>query len=864
VRQLVEPALPRDAGQRAELFAGAARATARLFDAGVAADEPTGSLYALLNGLYWLLVTMSERGPLVVVVDDAQWADPPSLRFLGFLTRRLESVAVSVVIATRAAEHEDGGLLDDILATGDCVLLRPRNLTAAAVAELVRRELGPGADDEFCAACHRTTAGNPLFVKELLRALVSDGVRPDSDGAAAVAAAGPDAISRYVAARLRRQPEDARRVARAVAVLGDDTALPLVARQADVAAADAARAAERLVRHGIFERADPPAFVHAVVRDVALSLVPLVERNAEHMRAASVLRQTGAPIARVASHMLRTTPAADPDRVALLLAAAAEAWQRGSPQGASVYLARARAEPPPAENRAEVSRRLGNCEAHHLAIADAEVHLCEALSLAGTPEQRARCGYSLARFRNACGETGPALALLSQATGKLPADGDPVLARELTAEYIGFARADLTARPVLLDLLARFRADTGDADPVTAAQLSVEAVFAGEPERAVTLARTALTGDRLTPERSTIWSAVSALLVTDQLVEAEQRVQRALRFAVERGQLFAMAVIRGYLARISWLRGDLAQAAEHVRIGTGAVPAPNIGLPVLESTKIHLLIEEGQATQAAEIPHSVPLSGEWLPRTSLHMWLMEARMRLFAERGEEDAALEDTVLANALACGAAYEQWGATGIWDVPWRLHAAGAYLRSRRREQAAALIGEQLGHARSFAVPRHIAVALRCAARLAEGDEAQKLLAEAVDLLRAGPGRLELARALADLGDHQLRQGSRAAGRATLRQAAELAVQCRATALAGRLTATLSAGGGRPPRIQVSGVPALTPSERRVAKLAAGALTNRQIAERLFVSEKTVETHLSRAYRKLGVGSRTQLAVRMAAARQ
>ncbi|MET0236551.1 MAG: LuxR C-terminal-related transcriptional regulator [Kibdelosporangium sp.] len=856
VRQLLEPALPRDEAERAALFTGAARATARLFDADQPAGEPAGSLYALLNGLYWLLVTMSERGALVVMVDDAQWADLPSLRFLGFLARRLESVALTVVIATRGAEQEDGGLLDDILATDDCVLLQLKSLSKAAVADLVRRELGPTASDALCAACHATTIGNPLFVRELLRVLAGNEVNPDAAGASSVEAAGPDAIRRHVAARLRRQPEDVRRVARAVAVLGDDMALVLVARQAGVSPDVAAVATERLTRHGIFERADPPAFVHAVVRDVALSLVPLVERNAEHDRAASVLQQAGEPVARVASHLLRTTPAANPDRIPILLAAAEQAWLQGSPEGASVYLTRARAEPPPVEYRSEVSRRLGNSEAHHLAIADASVHLREALSLAGTPQQRARCGYSLARFRNACDETGPALRLLSQAADDLPAEADPLLVNELTSELIGFARADLTGRPVLIEALARFRARVGDGSPVVTAQLSLEAgMVDGSVDQAVTLARQAMAGERLTPERSALWMAVTTMLVADQLAEAEQRVLRALTFAVDRGQLFPIGIIHGYLARICLLSGDLAQAAEHVQIGTRAVPEPNVGLPALQSTRIQLLIEQGRAAEAVEVLRGGVLSDGREPQTLLHLWLLAARMRLHAEQGDDSAALAD-----ALACGAAYEQAGVTGIWEVPWRLHAAGAYLRLGRREQAAALIGEQLHLARSFGVARHIAVALRYEARLGN---ARTLLAEAVDLLRAGPARLELARTLAALGDQQLRAGSRGAGRESLRQAAELALECQATALAERLRGALSAGGGRSPRIQVSGIPSLTPAERQVARLAAAALTNRQIAEQLYVSEKTVETHLSRAYRKLGVSSRTQLAVQLAAVR-
>ncbi|MCP2094766.1 AAA ATPase domain-containing protein [Actinosynnema pretiosum] len=850
VRQLLEPALPGDPGERRALLTGAASAVELVLgDRAPTGDGPAGSLFALLNGAYWALVTLAERGPLAVVVDDAQWADPPSLRFLGFLSRRLDSVAVLLVVATRGGEHDDSGLLDDLLAAEGCAHLRPRGLSAAGVARLVRRRLG-AADDELCAACHLTTAGNPLFVRELVRVLQEDGARRGAD---AVAAAGPDAVRRHVAARLRRQSDQVRRVARAVAVLGDDTTLPLVAEHAGVDVASAAACAEHLVRHGVLADADPPAFVHVVVRDVVLSLVPLAERGAEHDRAARVLAEAGAPVARVASHVLRTTPAGRADRVALLAGAADEAWRRGSPEGAATYLARARQEPPEPPARSEISRLLGNCEVHRLSTAAADTYLREAVRLAGTPEQRARCWYSLARFRHSCGRGDAALELLTRAADRLPPDASPALVRDLRSELLGVARAELSARPELLARLAEFRATAREDDPVLAAHLSVEAVFTGErADVAVALARTALDGDRLTPERSAIWSAVSTLLVAHRLVEAEQRVQRALRDAVERGQLSALGVVRGYLARTALLRGDLPAAEEHVELGSRAVPRPNVGLPALDAARVRLLVERGLLEQARAVLADGELADGAPPRNSLHLWLLESRMALSAALGDDEA-----VLADAATCAALHERWGVTGLWDVPWRLHASAAHLRSGRRERAAALAAEELRLATAFGAPGQVARALRAVA--AAGPEGGGHLAEAVDLLRAGPARLELAGALADLGEARARAGDRVGARAVLREAAEVAVGCGAEALADRLRAGLAAGGGRPPRIEATGVAALTPSERRVAELAADALTNRQIAENLFVTEKTVETHLGRAFRKLGVRSRTQLAVRM-----
>ncbi|TWP51738.1 AAA family ATPase [Lentzea tibetensis] len=859
VRQLFEPALPRDDATWEKVLTGAALTTAGLFTAGA---DVTGSLYPLLNGLYWLLVNLADSASLVLLVDDAQWGDSPSLQFLGFLARRLDSVAVLVIIATRAAEHGDDGLLEDILAADELTLLRLKSLSDRAITRLVRREMGPDAQDEFCLACHTVTNGNPLFVRELLRVLVADNVRPDAAGVASVEAVGPDAVRWYVAARLRRQPAEVRGVARAVAMLGSDTTLALVASQAGLSLEAATNAAETLTRQRIFDRADPPAFVHAIVRDVVLSLVPVADRSTEHERAAAVLRQAGAPLAQVASHLLRTTPSGAPERVGVLLAAAEQAFRSGSPEGAAVFLVRARAEPPIPALRAEISRQLGNCRAHHLALADAEFHLREALALADTPRQRAPCAYSLARFRNACGEPREAAPLLVQALDELdgPAEAENLpLVLETEAELIGVARCDLGSRAEMLRRIDSFERRAGRSDAILDSQRAVEAVFGGLPVgEALPPARSALAGDALTPERTGLWGAINTLMMADQLDEAERRMQRSLDAAVARGLLLPMGIIRGYLARIALLRGDLAQATEHVELGTAAVPKPNIGLPLLESTAVHLLIEHGRLAEADAVVESGVLAGDRPPHASTHLWLLGARTRLRIAQGDHGAGV-----AGALACRRLCERLGVTRLWDVQWRLSAAQAHLLAGQREQAADLVDEQLRLTRSFAVSRHIAVALRAAARLAGATDARRYLTEAVDLLRDGPARLEFARTLADLGDLLMRDGDRRTAREKIRQAAELALECHAPAMAERLSAGLAAGGGRPSPLRVSGVHALTPSERRVARLVADALTNRQIAERLFVSEKTVEAHLSRTFRKLGIRSRTQLVAQLAPAR-
>jgi DNA-binding CsgD family transcriptional regulator len=180
---------------------------------------------------------------------------------------------------------------------------------------------------------------------------------------------------------------------------------------------------------------------------------------------------------------------------------------------------------------------------------------------------------------------------------------------------------------------------------------------------------------------------------------------------------------------------------------------------------------------------------------------------------------------------------------------------------ERAEQLAREAVAAARSFGAPGQLGHALRGAGRVIGGDEGLGLLEEATAVVEPSPARLESAYALADLGVELIQRRRKREGREALRLALEQALKCGATALAERIRGDLGAGGGRPPRLELSGVDALTPAERRVCDLAARELTNRQIAQTLFVTEKTVELHLTNAYRKLGIRSRFQLAAVMPA---
>ncbi|HEX8101295.1 MAG TPA: ATP-binding protein, partial [Solirubrobacteraceae bacterium] len=218
VRQLVDPLLlALGAERRAELLAGPAAGAAPLLGGAVAPAGPalTDASFATLHGLYWLLATLAEQAPLALVADDVHWADEPSLRFLDFLGRRLDGLAVLVLAGARP---EPDPLLE-ALADGAAAVLRPQPLSPTAAGALVERAFAQAAP-AFVAACVEATGGNPFLLGELLAGLAAEGVRPDDAGRDRVRALGPAGVRRSAAARVRRISPAAACLAAAVAVLG--------------------------------------------------------------------------------------------------------------------------------------------------------------------------------------------------------------------------------------------------------------------------------------------------------------------------------------------------------------------------------------------------------------------------------------------------------------------------------------------------------------------------------------------------------------------------------------------------------------------------------------------------------------------
>ena len=313
VRQLFESVLY---GASDELhtrwLAGAAELAKPMFDTSTAhqaldADDAT---YAHLHGLYWLCCNMAHEQPLLICVDDAHWSDDPSVKFLSFIGRRLEDVAMLVLVGTRPDDEALSTQLPTLVADPGARRLDLAPLSDRAVTDWVRSALGADAAAEFCRACHGATSGNPLLMRELIREVSSERVAPTAEHAARVEALGSHGVSAVVLLRLARLPPGARELARAVAVLGDTANLSLARALAGLADAAASSAAEALLRAEILVGDDGLSFVHPIVRAAIYENISAVDRPDHHARAARLLAQRRCSPQAIAAQLLEMRPPA--------------------------------------------------------------------------------------------------------------------------------------------------------------------------------------------------------------------------------------------------------------------------------------------------------------------------------------------------------------------------------------------------------------------------------------------------------------------------------------------------------------------------------------------------------------------------
>src|SRR6476620_5333702 len=304
-----------------QLFEARLRTSARWLDgsAGSAAavfDPPrSGSAddvsHSVLHGRYWLTANACAERVVALFIDDAQWCDGPSLRFLAYLAGRLDGMSLLLVVAARAGERsEQAALLADLAREERCEVVALQPLSQGGVTDLLAERLGVVPRAEFAQACLRSTGGNPLLLDELSRALRADGIRPDAPDV--LADLGPRAVSRTVLLRLARLGADAIALAQAVAVLGEAGDLAILRGMTGLPAAALEQAARSLVQAQILRSQSPTGFVHPLLRDAVYRDLSPIELEARHAEAARLLHAAGRSPEEVAAHALLLPPGARP------------------------------------------------------------------------------------------------------------------------------------------------------------------------------------------------------------------------------------------------------------------------------------------------------------------------------------------------------------------------------------------------------------------------------------------------------------------------------------------------------------------------------------------------------------------------
>ncbi|MGH2870582.1 MAG: AAA family ATPase [Solirubrobacteraceae bacterium] len=860
VRQLFDPVMVNlDDSARERIVDAAAALAAPALGFALSANGGTRSLdpaSATLHGLYWLTSNLSADCPLLVAVDDAHWADRASLQFLVYLARRLEGLPVALIVSLRDGEHRKWiAPLAELASVASRSVVRLGGLSASAVGSVLERVSGAAPHLAVIAAVHRATDGNPFLVGELAGVLAADGVPLDSDVSERVGALAPRTVSRSIMVRLASLDPAAGPVLRSVAILGEHADLRHVAALAAVDQSTAAVAAGHLVRVGLLRDGLPVAFAHPVLRSTVYADMSVAERADLHARAASLLADTGAEPDLVAGQLLHAAPAGDQRVVARLRTAAGAAGTRGAAGTAVAYLRRALTEPVDVEQRAAVLHELGRAET---LIRDpvAVEHLEQARALAHDPVERARYALDLASSLLYVGDWPEVLDLLGVATEEL-GDRDESLRLRLTALRVGLGHHPSHAAQLdreLPEFLAMACSENPEAMALRLYLALLLSVRGEEMERAASLVAAGIGGGEiLTEEGSESLAAANAVHVLVHLDRFDQaRVTADALLADARARGSVMGFVNGIGTRaLTFLRaGALADAEADARAAVALTREHCIYLvePFVVAYLASALLERGELAEAQALVDEVTVPEGF---RSLPCWptLLEAKARVRTARGERSGAI-----AIWREVGDTWERSRVRNPNVSGWRSELA-LLLAEDDPAEARNLVEQELALARRAGSSRALGIALRARGLLASGDAGLEDLAAATSALERTPAMLEHARALTDLGAALRRCNRRAEARTPLAQAREIAHRCGGQVLTERADAELRATGARPRRFALAGTEALTASEQRVANLAASGLSNREIAQQLFVTVNTVESHLRHGYLKLGVHSRGEL---------
>jgi DNA-binding CsgD family transcriptional regulator/tetratricopeptide (TPR) repeat protein len=785
-------------------------------------------MHPVLRHLARHLRELAVANPVFIGVDNVDKADEPSLRWLTFIHRRLADLPVTLVLTCGPARS---GLVNELTGPLDRIKLSGLELSGCA------RMIGP-ATDEYVAACRTATGGNPYLLRELLSAQTAQTPQGIE------AAAGSIAIS--LVPRLTWHGADVLDLAKAVALLGH-ASIPLAAAAAGLELAPAMAAARTLNDLG-FAGEEPLAITYPIARSALLQTMTSPERETAHCRAAKFMHSRGEP---AGEHLLASAPLGTDWAIEELREAARRAQ---SPDLAAGYLRRLLREPLPDTGlRTEVMLELGNLQTH-LDPEAAFESLKNAHSQVTDPVEEARLTLTLAYEIAERQDRGRAVAALDGASAAVEGiDRDLGHALQLYATRLILEESCVDAG--LPPRFAKLLAEPGMSpknELFLSALLAFRDCLRGEdPSRSAELARLAppslvhgAVGDII--DRAAFTHIVISLMIADELELALRLCEDAFAITGCREVPVAAAQVHSLSAHIYLRLGRLSEAETAGQAALRIFDQLKLGRQRVVTLAVTALCstwaEMGDPGRSAELLAIHRLDGA-VPETRRFDRVLYHRGIVRSRLGDHGGALLDL-----LECGKRLIRRGVTNPGGTAWRSFAAEEYLALGRPDDALRLAEQEVALARRWGRPRALGMALRVAGVAAQ-EQGYELLEESVQVLTDSSARLQLTRSLLSWGALM----PAADRRPVYRRAHDLAKACGAIPLMTQAANELRAAGGRRSRRDST---ALTDQELCVASMAVRGRTNREIAAELYVTQRAVEQHLTKAYRKLGIAGRPQLA--------
>jgi len=839
--------LLQEASLRGPEASGAARDLALRIAESKGQKNPDGTVSReVLDDLSAALLRFSENIPVLICVDDVQYADPASLQCLAHLSRRARRARIMIVlshslnVSGMPGNLAELGLLDEPHYRS----MRLTPLDESGVRETLVDRLGnPEEGYRLAPACYSLTGGNPA----LLNALVEDHMaRPAGSGGGDMPVAG-HLFAQAIERCLHRSDADTLTAARVLAVMGDRGGLRLIANYLGTEEA-ATRAMTGLAETGLLdgERLRDPAVALAV-----LAGIPAQDCARLHLDTARVLHEEAADVVSVAEHLVAAAPLHGPWSAPVLMEAADIELSRGAAAQAAAFLDLAYRSAGDDQERAILRVRIAS--------------LAWRVNPSSLPRHMAELSIAHANGHLSAREAGRIVRYLLW-IGRFD-DASTTLRRVLESPDSATAVEMRLLRPWLQATYPSVLASVAD-HPAAGELLGAEATMTDiDPRRqgAAGLARVLSLG----PDQNTLTEADHLLQITRVEDGNDEAISCSLltlvysdhnkaadewgdRLAVEPGvHAFETprAALNSIRAEIALRKGDLLAARRMAQAAISALSPQGwgVGIGAPMGTLLAALTSMGRYEEAMTLlSQPVP---DVMFQTRYGLGYLQARGHYYMATGRHHAALADF-----MTCGELMGEWGIDRPSVVPWRSNSAEVWLRLGERDRARRLVREELeliGAVRG----RSRAIALRVLASTGDLHQRMRPLTEAAHTLHNAGDALQLAQVNRDLSRvyHTLSEPSRA--RVLARKAWHGAKACQAAPLCRELDPLPTERQGVAGQVSDEAIATLTESERRVAGLAAQGYSNREIADQLFITVSTVEQHLTRIYRKLKVRQRKQL---------